>query len=625
MNNSTVVAPAAAAAATDFELLRRHEPILRFTQGELYFPTDIDRYVASCSLWVSHADGREEQLLAEGQVTPELLAAPRQFEDGAVVFLRFVSPPSLTQVTQSTLKGNNLEGRARARGWQPGQGRLARVGMFSRLIDALFTLTLFARGKVPGAVAAIAEEQARKIQGTTPRYCYYSRVVRDSGWIALQYWYFYHYDDWRTSFEGVNDHEADWETISVFLYQDDDGAYTPRWAVFSCHDFTGNDLRRRWDDREELELVGDHPVAYVGAGSHAHYYRPGEYMIESEIPPLKRLTPLITSVRRIWSKILRTGEAISSEESLLAIPFVEYARGDGLSIGPGQPATWEANLLEPAPGWLTQYRGLWGLYARDPIGGENAPAGPMFNRDGTPRGSWYDLIGYAGLDSQPPPPMVPTRLADQYAALTAEQKELNEKINDKMQALQDLGVKRRAMNGFPNLRKDAFELDKQLMARGLEIKGLRQAHAQNENILYALDYRLTRMRNGQDDPPQAHINIKQEPTPPTTMRFERITEAWAALSIGLLMVGFVLLILFYPNVILAGAILLVVVFMLLEAIFRGRFPDAVRSIAIALAVTMALILVYTYFWQIIVGALLVGGAYLTYENLRDLLSARKVG
>jgi predicted DNA repair protein MutK len=39
---------------------------------------------------------------------------------------------------------------------------------------------------------------------------------------------------------------------------------------------------------------------------------------------------------------------------------------------------------------------------------------------------------------------------------------------------------------------------------------------------------------------------------------------------------------------------------------------------------MALILVYTYFWQIIVGALLVGGAYLTFENVRDLLTARKM-
>lgn len=619
MNNSA----AAPAASSDFELLRRYEPILRFTQGELYFPTDIDRYVQHCSLWVSHADGREEQLLAEGQVTPEALAQPRPFENGAVVFLRFVSPPSLTQLTQSTLKGDNLEGRARARGWQPGQGRLARVGMFSRLIDALFTLTLFLRGRVPGAVAAIAEKQAQEIQGAAPRYCYYSRVVRDSGWIALQYWYFYHYDDWRTSFEGVNDHEADWETISVFLYQDADGTYKPRWAVFSCHDFTGNDLRRRWDDRAELELVGDHPVAYVGAGSHAHYYRPGEYMIESEIPPLKRITPLLTFARRLWSKLLRTGAPVSSEENLLAIPFVEYARGDGLSIGPGQQVEWQAIDLNPPPGWLTHYRGLWGLYARDPIGGENAPAGPMFNRDGTPRGSWFDLLGYAGLDSVPPPPLVATRLTRERDELLAQQTALQENIAAKMQALQDLGLRRQAMTGYTNLRKDALELDKQIVAQSAEIKTLRRAHAQNENVLDALNHRLARWNAGQDDPPQAHINLKQEPTAPATMRFERVTEAWAALSIGLLMVGFVLLILFYPSAILAGAVILIVLFMLLEAIFRGRFPDAVRSIAIALALTMALILTYAYFWQIIIGALLAGGAYLTFENLRDMFAARR--
>ena len=56
-------------AISDYELLRRYEPILRFTKGEIFFPTDIDRYVQQCSLWISHADGTEEQLLAEGQVS----------------------------------------------------------------------------------------------------------------------------------------------------------------------------------------------------------------------------------------------------------------------------------------------------------------------------------------------------------------------------------------------------------------------------------------------------------------------------------------------------------------------------------------------------------------------------
>jgi hypothetical protein len=205
-------------------------------------------------------------------------------------------------------------------------------------------------------VGAHAERKTRAIDARGQVYAYYARVIRDGGWIGLQYWYFYRYNDWRTSFEGVNDHEGDWEAITIYLYQDEDGTVRPRWAVLSCHDFTGNDLRRRWDDAEQLELIGEHPVAYVGAGSHAHYYRPGEYLIEAEVPPLKRLAGLIQSVRGFWAKAVRKGTAGGpTVRSVLAIPFVEYARGDGVSLGPGQaygastPAIrWGARTRRPA-------------------------------------------------------------------------------------------------------------------------------------------------------------------------------------------------------------------------------------------------------------------------------------
>ena len=39
--------------------------------------------------------------------------------------------------------------------------------------------------------------------------------------------------------------------------------------------------------------------------------------------------------------------------------------------------------MNPVPSWVSGYRGLWGLYTRDPFEGEDAPAGPMYNRDKT--------------------------------------------------------------------------------------------------------------------------------------------------------------------------------------------------------------------------------------------------
>ena len=34
---------------------------------------------------------------------------------------------------------------------------------------------------------------------------------------CLQYWFFYAFNDWRSTFAGVNDHEADWELVTVYL------------------------------------------------------------------------------------------------------------------------------------------------------------------------------------------------------------------------------------------------------------------------------------------------------------------------------------------------------------------------------------------------------------------------
>jgi hypothetical protein len=606
---------------SDYELLRHYEPILRFTQGEIFFPTDIDRYVQQCSLWISHADGTEEQLLAEGAVTLDELARPRDLEGGAVLYLRFVDPPSLSKAARRAMKEGGLTGRARRRGWTPGQARLARVGYLSRVVDALFTLTLMARGKVPGAVAAIAEEESRAIDAQGEKYVYYGRVFRDSGWIGLQYWYFYRYDDWRTAFEGVNDHEADWETIFVFLYEDTDGALRPRWAVFSCHDFTGDDLRRRWDDRAQLELVGDHPVAYIGAGSHAAYYRPGEYLIESEIPPLRRVAPVWNWFRNFWGRTIQRGARVTTTgQNLFAIPFVEYARGDGLRVGSGQDKEWEGILLDPPPSWLTDFRGLWGLYARDPIGGENAPAGPMYNRDGTPRGSWYDPLGYAGLDKVPTPPDEIKRLEREQTEITQRQQELETHIPAKMDELHDLGTKRSAMDGFPNLQRDSQQLDGRIQTLSVEVRDLRHEWSQNEALLSALAYRLEKRRSGQDDPPHAHIKVMQEPTAPEEIRFARLTELWSAVSIGLLLVVFVLLSIFVPHRLLIGLAALVAAFVLIESIFRGRFSETVRVITLVLALIALLLLVYTFFWPIIVGALLIGGLYLIWDNVREALA-----
>ena len=60
--------------AADLALLRRFEPIVRYTQGELFFPTGVEGYLAECDLFVGGATERERRLLVpQGELTTERL------------------------------------------------------------------------------------------------------------------------------------------------------------------------------------------------------------------------------------------------------------------------------------------------------------------------------------------------------------------------------------------------------------------------------------------------------------------------------------------------------------------------------------------------------------------------
>jgi hypothetical protein len=604
--------------------LRRYEPVLRLTRGEAYFPSDVGRYVSHCSLWISHANGLDECIVPRGQLTLDKLAETHKLEPGAVEHLKFAeNVTTLGEVThRATSRG--VRTMALQRGFEPGVGRLARVGYIARLADAGISLSMLVRGRVPATTAAIAEQLTNDIQSKQPRCVYYGRVVRDGGWICLNYWFFYYYDDWRSGFDGVNDHEADWENLSVFLYETEGGWLEPQWVVFSCHDFTGDDLRRRWDDREQLEIVADtHPVAYVGAGSHAHYYRPGEYLIESEIPGLQRIEPIARVARLLWRKLFGDDTAgVDDNTPLFAIPFVEYARGDGLSIGPGQAREWEMAPLDPPPSWLRGFHGMWGLFVRDPVGGENAPAGPMYTREGQPRFSWFAPLAFAGVDRVPTPPRAFAALAAQREAIVTRQQELNETIQHKLAELQGVGAGLSALAGLSYMQLDARVVAEQGEALRAELRELRRERVDNDELIDALDARAAALKAGVLDNPRAHARIVQEPMKINSLRFGRLAQLWSAASIGLLLIGLVMILIFTSDkVSVASIAVLVVTFLLVDSVFRRSVAVNATRIAMVLAVITAILLVINFWGPILLVAVFGIGLYLAIDNLRDLWAA----
>ena len=453
-------------------------------------------------------------------------------------------------------------------------------------------------------------------------YRYHGRVVRQDGWIVLQYWLFYPFNDWRSGFFGANDHEADWEKVFVYLSETEPGEVRPEWVAYAAHNYTGDNLRRRWDD-PEVEKVGEHPVIYVGAGSHASYYAPGEYLTELTLPLPSPLARVAGAIRTFWKT--RLGQYVGDGEEdggsgYFSIPFVDYARGDGLSVGEGGERSWDEPRLiaDPTPDWVSDYRGLWGLYARDPFEGEDAPAGPMYNRDKSVSRAWYDPVGWAGLDKVAPPTETLEAILEQRADIISRCGALRTEIEGKSRQLKKLGAELAAMRDRSHLDAPYREGTRRVAELSGELNRLRGKLATDEAISESLAEYADRLRAGERDQARAHISRAHKPASEDELRVSRVAEAWAAISVSLMLISFVGIAMFEREHLISMLVFSIAFFAFVEAGFRGRLVNLVSSANIGLAVVATLIIIYEFFWQLVVAAVLVIGLYVLWDNLREL-------
>ena len=320
----------------DLRLLRAYEPVVRLTRGEYFLPVAVDAYVTHASLIRDEA-GVTTVLAGPGTIDLTALAAHGADHDGPGLSLSGIAEPrSWTDRLRRILPGARPSFRA--------GNRLAQVGLLGRTIDTLSRVSLLLRGSVPGGSAAAAyAAQGEHLSPDRPTY--YGRVVRSDGWVVCQYWFFYAFNNWRSGFSGVNEHEADWEQVTVFLdgtgTLDDDGLPAPRWVVFSAHDETGDDLRRRWDDPDLTTVDGRHPVVFAGAGSHSGAYLPGDYLITVAPPSWGGVIPAVRRLAKLFAPWARAAQGAG-----LGIPYIDYARGDGPSIGPSAELAWDPVVID---------------------------------------------------------------------------------------------------------------------------------------------------------------------------------------------------------------------------------------------------------------------------------------
>lgn len=600
-------------------LLRQFEPVLRFTEGEAFFPMSIADYIEQCSLWM-YQPGRDPLcVIKEDQLKLENLADPDDPQSDAVYYLTFISPLNIRELATYQIKRRIEQVQTRER-FHAGSGRLARVGYLSRLLDAIFSLSLLARGRVPGDTAVAARVAYERICQQRPGYQYYGRIIRQGFWLVLQYWYFYPFNNWRSGFYGVNDHEADWELVSIYLYQEE-GVYRPEWVAYSQHEESGNNIRRRWDD-PELSREGDHPVVFVGAGSHACYFQEGEYLSEIEIGLFSPVMRIWNQIKGFWKRLLRRDvleNELDEAGGIFSVPFIEYARGDGLSIGFNQDHQWNCptELDENTP-WLNAYRGLWGLFTNDPIAGENAPAGPRYKRDGSVRMEWNDPAGWAGLDVVLPPPEEIRQTDTHIKALMDKIQANRNRYSEKRRELQILNLELDAVRSSLTSRVLAGQIQQALDRGADELNAMRQEITRQEETVSALERHLSHLERGRKTSARAHLTRSVKPMDLQSLRTNRIAEAWAAASIGLLMIGLIAIIMFARQYVVVGIVGLLAGFIFVEAAFRGKLNQLVVQLSTILAVIASLVLLVEFFWLILVAIVLLAGGYILWENLREL-------
>lgn len=108
------------------------------------------------------------------------------------------------------------------------------------------------------------DDWSRRItRGTPPRT--YAHIVEQDGQLALQYWFFYVFNDFNDK------HEGDWEMIQLNF-----DAATPAAALKKAPALLGYSQHEgaesaQWSDAK-LEREGTHPIVYPALGSHANYY-----------------------------------------------------------------------------------------------------------------------------------------------------------------------------------------------------------------------------------------------------------------------------------------------------------------------------------------------------------------
>jgi hypothetical protein len=195
----------------------------------------------------------------------------------------------------------------------------------------------------------------------------YAHVRAEKGKLALQYWFFYVFNDFNDK------HEGDWEMIQLDFDAPNAAAALnakPEAVGFSQHQGAE---RASWDDPKLAIVDATHPVVYPALGSHANYFGENLYLGRSAAEgvgcddtngPSREVRPVVKLVPANYAK---------------AYPWLDYVgrwgeQHSGFYNGPTGPNT-KLQWTKPITWADTEWRDT--AYAV-PVGGTSHSATDFF-------------------------------------------------------------------------------------------------------------------------------------------------------------------------------------------------------------------------------------------------------
>jgi hypothetical protein len=205
------------------------------------------------------------------------------------------------------------------------------------------------------------------------------------------------------------------------------------------------------------------------------------------------------------------------------------------------------------------------------------------------------------------------------SALHTRQVQLRAEVQEQLALLRGLDVQAAAMRNQPHLQRAYLSTVARIEGVSRAIGGRQDEILANDALLESLDRYGADVADGRFGDPRAHIRRAHKPAQRADLRAGRVAELWAATSVTVLLVAFVVLFLVKPGVLPFWMATIIALFAFVEAGLRGAFTRVVGSFAVGLAVIAGLVLIYEFFWWVMGGLVLALAIYILYDNLRELV------